>query len=193
MAETETKTGTSKRSTAPKKPAKPRRSAKSRAVEKVARDYFEALDRHDLDTASELWATDVIEDIVPLGVFRGTAEIRGFFEDLFAAMPDFQIKIERIVTDDGRAAVEYRMGGLFDGAPFQGIEATGRQIELRGFDLLEIEDDRITTNTGYYDGAAFARAVGLLPPEDSGAERAMTGAFNLVTKARKAVAERKSG
>jgi steroid delta-isomerase-like uncharacterized protein len=193
VAETDTKSGTTKRSAAGKKPAKPRRSTKSRAVEKTARDYFEALDRHDLDAATEIWAPEVIEDIVPLGVFRGPAETRAFFEGLYAAMPDFQIKIERIVTDDGRAAVEYRMGGTFDGAPFQGIDSTGKTIDLRGFDLLEIEDGRIQTNTVYYDGAAFARAIGLLPPGDSGAERAMTSAFNLVTKARRAVAERKSG
>ena len=43
-------------------------------------------------------------------------------------------------------------------------------------------------NTAYYDGMEFAREVGLLPPQDSGAERAMKGAVNAVTKARRAFA-----
>ncbi len=46
----------------------------------------------------------------------------------------------------------------------------------------------IVRGTAYYDGAAFARAIGMLPPEDSGAERAMITGFNAVTKLRKAVA-----
>ena len=40
-------------------------------------------------------------------------------------------------------------------------------------------------NTAYYDGASFARQVGMLPAEGSGAERAMKGAFNAVTKMRR--------
>ena len=49
------------------------------------------------------------------------------------------------------------------------------------------------SNTAYYDGASFARQVGMLPPEGSGAERTMKSAFNAVTKVRKAVAERTGG
>ena len=72
----------------------------------------------------------------------------------------------------------------------EGIEATGRRVELRGADLLDIEDGKLVRNTAFYDGAQFARAIGLLPPQDSGAERAMRSAFNTVTKVRRAVAER---
>ena len=84
--------------------------------------------------------------------------------------------------------MQWRATGTFTGAPFQGIEPTGRRIELRGTDCLEIDDDgKITRNTAAYDGAAFARGIGMLPPENSGAEKAMRGAFNAVTKLRKAV------
>jgi hypothetical protein len=39
----------------------------------------------------------------------------------------------------------------------------------------------------------FARQIGMLPPLDSGAERAMKGAFNTVTKVRRAIDERRGG
>ena len=83
------------------------------------------------------------------------------------------------------AAVEWRMAGHFTGAPFMDLEPTGRRIDIRGLDLLEIEDGEIVGNTAYYDGASFARQVGMLPSEGSGAERAMKGAFNAVTKMRR--------
>ena len=65
-----------------------------------------------------------------------------------------------------------------------------KAIDVRGLDLIELEDGEIVTLTAYYDGASFARQVGLLPPEGSGAERAMMGAFNAVTKVRQAIAAR---
>ncbi len=83
------------------------------------------------------------------------------------------------------------MTGTFTGAPFQGIEPTGRTVQLRGVDLIEIADGKNVTNTAYYDGMAFARGAGMLPPQDSGAERAMKSALNAATKLRRAVAEGK--
>ena len=52
------------------------------------------------------------------------------------------------------AAIQWRATGTFRGAPFQGIEPTGRRIEVRGCDCIEVEDGKITRNTAYYDGAA---------------------------------------
>ena len=49
------------------------------------------------------------------------------------------------------------------------------------------------SNTAYFDGASFARQIGMLPPDGSGADRAMKSAFNAVTKLRRAVAERRNG
>jgi hypothetical protein len=61
---------------------------------------------------------------------------------------------------------------------------------LKGI-TLEVEDGEIVSNTAYYDGMDFARQVGLMPPQDSGAERAMKGAVNAVTRVRKALNERR--
>jgi hypothetical protein len=55
--------------------------------------------------------------------------------------------------------------------------------------VIEWRDGRVAHNTIYYDGAEFARQVGMLPPRDSAGDRAITGAFNAVTKARGFVKE----
>ena len=140
----------------------------------------------------EHWSEDGVDDIVPVGVLRGRREIEDFFRGLFAAVPDLETTVVRVVADDRQAAVEWRMSGTFTGEPFQGIDPTGKAVELRGLDLLEVEDGKIVGNTAYYDGAEFARQVGLMPAQDSGAEKALKGAFNTVTKVRKAVAGRRS-
>lgn len=175
-----------------KKPAKPRRSARVKAVEEAARSYFAALSARDPEGMASHFHADGIDDIVPLGVFRGPAEIRETFKETFAAIPDVETTVTRVVADHDGAAVEWRMTGTFDGGPFQGIEPTGKRMEMRGCDLLEIDEDgKITRNTGYYDGADFARQIGMLPPQDSGADRAMRTGFNALTKLRREIANRR--
>jgi steroid delta-isomerase-like uncharacterized protein len=168
-----------------------RRITKRKAVEGHVRSYFEAIAARDPEAIGEHWHEDGVDEIVPLGIKRGRREIEDFFREMFAAAPDLETSVSRVVAGEKQAAVEWRMRGTFDGLPFQGIEPTGRPIEMRGLDMLEVEDGKIRSITGYYDGADYARQIGMLPPHDSGAERAMTTAFNTVTKVRRALNERR--
>lgn len=170
--------------------ARTRRPPKRKLVEGHARSYFEALAGRNPEAMATHWSADGVADIVPLAVLRGPDQIKGFFRELFAAFPGLETTVTRLVADDKHAVVEWRMVGTFSGAPFQEIEPTGKRVDMRGLDLLEIQEQEILSNTAYYDGAEFARQVGLLPPRDSGADRAIRNAFNAVTRVRKAVSDR---
>ncbi len=159
--------------------------------EQHVRSYFEAIAARDAAGLGRHWREDGIEELLPIGILRGRAEIEGFFRELFAALPDVETRVLRVVGEGDRVAAEWRMAGTFSGAPFQGIEPNGKRMEIRGLDLFELEGGKLASNTAYYDGMAFARQVGLLPPEGSGAERAMKGAFNSATKLRKSIAQRR--
>jgi steroid delta-isomerase-like uncharacterized protein len=189
MADTKIEEGAKTEPTAAAKPTR-RRITRRKAVEEHVRSYFDALARHDTAAMAQHWREDGVGDLVPIGVMRGREEIVAFFREVFAAVPDLEFTVTRVVAGERLAAVEWRLSGRFSGAAFQGIEPTGKPIELRGLDMLEVEEGEIVTNTAYYDGAAYARQVGLMPPEGSGAERAMKSAFNAVTKLRRAVGER---
>jgi steroid delta-isomerase-like uncharacterized protein len=165
---------------------------KTRETERIARDNFDALNARDFDAWSALWAEDAIEDQIVVGILRGRSEILDFTRGLFAASPDYRFTVDRVIADDRYAAVQWRGSGTFTGEAFQGIDATGRHIETRAVDIFEIEDGTIVRNTVYYDGAAFARQVGMLPEQESGAEKAMIAAFNAVTKVRSAVERRRA-
>lgn len=151
---------------------------------------FEALSKRDAAGMEAAYADDAIIELVPVGVLRGSAELRQFFEGLFAAMPDLETTYEVRAASANTAVVEWRMRGTFTGAPFQDVEPTGKPLELRGVDLMRIEDDRIVHNTAYYDAMEFSRQLGMLPPRDSGAEKAMIRAFNASTKLRARFANR---
>ncbi|HYP48075.1 MAG TPA: ester cyclase [Thermoleophilaceae bacterium] len=198
MDETDTRTESTQapqasigQDTAAPRAARPR-ITKRKAVEQVARSYFDALARRDPDAMAEHWTEDGVEEILPVGILRGPAAIKQFFSDTLAAVPDSEFVVTRLVAGEREVAVEWRMRGTFSGERFQGLDANGREVEVRGLDLLEIENGKIASNTAYYDGMAFARQVGLMPPQDSGAERAMKNAFNASTKLRQAVRQRMS-
>ena len=195
MAETRTANEATDAGTEPKAEEKPQRKRMTRrkAVEQRARSYFDAMDRRDAEGMLTHWSDEGVEDVIPVGVMRGREELRSFFNSLFRAMPDARTTVTRIVAGEQSCAVEWRMEGTFSGEPYMGIDANGKHVEIRGCDLLEFEDGQIASLTAYSDGAGFARQIGLLPPDGSGADRAMKSAFNAATKVRRALAERRSG
>lgn len=153
----------------------------------LARKLLEAVSAHDLDALGELQHEDVVDDFVAVGVFRGRAAVRQFFAETFGAFPDFALDVVRITASGDMAICEWKVEGTFTGTPFQGIRATGKRVTLRGVDCMQFDDGKLRSNTIYYDGAGFARSIGLLPAVGSTAEKAMTAAFNAATKARRAV------
>src|SRR3712207_4861047 len=134
-----------------------------RSAEETALAGFDAFMAHDVDRLLAQWHPEGIQDWVALGVFRGQDEMRELFTGVFAAMPNAQTTIEHTVADDRRCVIQWRLRGTRDGAAFMGIDPTGREIELRGVDIMEVEDGLIVRNTVYYDGAAYARGLGLMP------------------------------
>lgn len=161
-----------------------KRKTKAQVTEELVLSYFAALAERDLEAMVAHMSDEVIEDITPVGILRGTAEVRDFFGNLFAAFPDFAFTVEHSLSNPQTCVVQWRANGTFRGAPFQGIEPTNRRVEIRGCDVLDVDDGKIVRNTAYYDGAAFARGLGLLPQVGSGGEKAMMAAFNAVTKLR---------
>jgi predicted ester cyclase len=163
---------------------------KARTPAEIARELFEErLNARDADALREYWAEDVVEDF-PTGTVSGREAMRDYFAEAFAAMPDFHITADKIVAEGETVFVKWRMTGTFKGAPWQGIEPTGDRIELDGMDCFTIRDGLVVGNFVRYDQMSFARQVGMMPAQGSGAERAMTAAFNAKTKLQRRLRER---
>jgi steroid delta-isomerase-like uncharacterized protein len=159
--------------------------AKAESPVELIRSAFEALDAHDLDAQSSNWHDDIVVNFVPIEVRRGKQNVRSYFADLFAAFPDFHIEIDRIAGEDETVFVKWRATGTFTGQPFLGVDPTGKQIEVEGIDCFTVRDGLVQENFAVYDGAGYARQIGMLPAQGSPQDRAMTAAFNGVTRLRK--------
>jgi glyoxylase-like metal-dependent hydrolase (beta-lactamase superfamily II)/predicted ester cyclase len=145
----------------------------------AAKAYFDAVGRRDLDAMVACWRPGGREFI--RGQIDTTAPdgVRAFFGELFAAVPDFDLRVEDMVVEKDRAVVRWRATGTFGGdAPFGGIEPNGSRIELEGCDVLLVTDGLIDRNDAFSDSMEFARQIGMMPPQGSGAEQRLAGLFN---------------
>jgi steroid delta-isomerase-like uncharacterized protein len=161
----------------------PSTKTKEQTAGQVARSYFEAVARQDLDEMTAHWepgSTDAVHGLVEL---RAPDSYREWFGNLFKAFPDFRFEVLDVVAEGDKAAVRWRATGTFNGpVRFEGMMPTGASVDITGCDLLTVRDGRIQRNEAYMNGAQMARQLGALPPQGSGAEKAMTGALNLKTR-----------
>ncbi len=160
---------------APQPPA-----AGARPIE-IVRFAIDVINTHDVSPLKPYWV-DAVE-YFPGATARGPEEIAAYFESTFAAMPDFNLEILGIAEEGENVLLRWRATGHFTGAHFQGIASTGDAIELLGCDHFVIRDDKVVSNTVVYDRLSYAQQIGMLPPDDSLADRALKSAFNAKTKA----------
>ncbi len=155
--------------------------------------FHRIFEERDLSDTSAFWTDDSVDYFLAAGqTVRGATALAAWFEDLFAAVPDWHLEIENTVDDgDRQVVVQWHATGTLTGAPFLGIESNGRRIEIRGVDVIRLDEDgKVDSNTVYYDGAEFARQVGMLPRRDSPLDRLSLNGFNMVTRLRRRLARR---
>jgi steroid delta-isomerase-like uncharacterized protein len=159
---------------------------KTATASEVVTEYFDALAEQNLDRAVATWRPGSQDHLYGFADMVAPDGIRDYFASLFAAVPDFRLEVQSMVVEDDQVAVHWRAAGTFDGTEkFQGLVPNGRSVELKGLDLLTVEDGKIVSNHAYTNGMEFARQVGALPPQDSGPEKAMAAVFNAKTAVEK--------
>lgn len=160
----------------------PGRPERTEEAEAVARGYFSALERGER-TAQRDWYHPEMEGTIH-GVV-GPADrdaLVAWFDELYAAFPDFRFQVLDLVADDHHAAVRWRAQGTFAGpGRFNGMTPTGAAVDLEGTDLLWPRDGKVGGILAYTDGMSLARQLGALPAQGSAAEARMTAALNART------------
>ena len=157
-------------------------SAKS-DTEAVARRYFEAIAARDVEAAVALWAEGGREYVRGQVDVTAPEGVREFIGSLVEAMPDMKMEVAETTTEGERCAVRWTLHGTFAGpGSLNGVKPTGSPLTLEGVDVLTVRDGKVQSNDAFSDGLTVARQIGLMPPQGSGAEQGLMGAFNAKTK-----------
>jgi len=156
-----------------------------RSRTEIAKQYFRALDDHDLGAAGSCWAELGVDRFVGQREVVGPAGVRQYFRDLLASFPDFRIEVLDATSARHRTAVRWRVTGTFAGpADFEGLRPNGAQVAVEGCDVMIIEDELIQHNDSYFDSGDLARQLGVLPPAGSPTEARLMKLANLRNRVR---------
>lgn len=128
--------------------------------------YVERYNAGDLDGVMDLYAEDAVQ-IMPEGTFEGRAAIRERLSREFVAIPDISWTVLSFVEQGDAFADEWSFVATHTG-PFtlpDGTElpATGRKVQLRGMELVEVRDGKIVVDNLYYDNLSVLGQLGLIP------------------------------
>lgn len=116
------------------------------ATLEMLRDVARGFDTHDLDAIMRHFADDAVFDS-PRGTerhgtrYEGKAAIREAFAARFAGIPDVRYGEDEHFVDGDRGASEWTLSGT---------TTDGERIEVRGCDLWQIRDGKITRKDSYW-------------------------------------------
>jgi len=94
--------------------------------------------------------------------YRGKGEVGAFLADLFAAVPDLQMRITRRIPRGSLVAEEYTLRGTHLGTLF-GIPATGCSVEVHAVSFVEMRAGRLAEDHFYFDVTGILQQLGLFP------------------------------
>ena len=128
--------------------------------------YVERYNDGDLDACMELYAEDASQRMHD-GVFEGVDAIRGRLARDLEAFEDAKYVVDSFFARGDKFADEWTFTGtntgplrLPDGTE---IPATGKRVEIKGMEYVEVRDGKIVVDNLYYDFMAAFAQLGLIP------------------------------
>jgi len=133
--------------------------------------YVELYNEGDLAACMDLYAEDAVQ-IMPEGVFQGRGAIHERLSRELAGFSELTYTIGNFVEQDDAFADEFTIVGthtgpvtLPDGTQ---IPPTGRSVQIRGMEFVQLRDGEIVVDNLYYDNVALMAQLGLVPQGANG-------------------------
>jgi steroid delta-isomerase-like uncharacterized protein len=129
----------------------------------IAQQAMEALHRRDLDGVRAVVASSAR--------FYGWAPVpldvdgyQGFMSALLAAFPDSRFLVDDVISEGDKVAIRHRLLGTHQ-AEFQGISATGKQVEVGGIVIFRIKNGMIAEAWLNADLMGMLQQLGVVPAQ----------------------------
>lgn len=130
-------------------------------LKEFAKQYFDYLDRRDLDGLGTLFAPDV--------VFYGLAPqelnwegVRAAMTEFFTAFPDSRMPLDDSIAEGDRVAMRHSLRGTHK-APFQGIPATEKPVVVTAIVTVRVKDGKVIEGWLNADIFGMLQQLGVIP------------------------------
>jgi predicted ester cyclase len=110
----------------------------------------------------ELMHPDIVDHSRPPGVALGAEGVRQQFDGFRGAFSDFRATILDQVAEGDKVVTRKVFRGTHDGS-FQGIEPTGRAVEIHVIDIVRVADGQIVEHWNCVDRLGLLAQLGAFP------------------------------
>ena len=140
----------------------------------AAAEFTSRWNAGDLSGMAKMIHPDANILIAPLGIPLPRDAYIAVGEMMFQGFSDMPMEIVRAIDmGDGWVVTELLITGTNDG-PYMGMPATRHSIQLRGVSLQRYDTDGLITNlSSYYDNLTMLAQLGLFPPPNPEANKAV--------------------
>lgn len=134
----------------------------------VVRRFFDAWNDADFEVIEEVVATDAAhhDPMDPPDLPSGPEGEKQLIQVYQAAFPDATIDVEDLLAEGNKVAVRWTATGTHEGE-FMGIEPTGEEIEITGFEINHIEDGQIIESWVLFDAFGLMQQLGVIEPPNA--------------------------
>jgi steroid delta-isomerase-like uncharacterized protein len=136
------------------------------ANRELLEQYVALYNAGDLDACLDLYAEDAVQRMAD-GTFEGRSAIRERLARDLEGCPDATYTVESFVEQGDTFADEWTFAGTHTG-PLRlpdgtHLPPTGKRVEIRGMELVQVRDGKIVIDNLYYDSMAVLTQLGLVP------------------------------
>ena len=128
----------------------------------MKRFYEEVVNKGNLKLIDELVATEFVEHEEMPGMKPGREGLKEFFAMFRAAFPDLQFQVNDLVAKGDKVWAYITIRGTHKGQ-FMDMAATGKKIEVKGFDLIRIVNGKAVEHWGLSDSMTMMQQLGAIP------------------------------
>lgn len=142
----------------------------------VRRFYQEIINNKNLYVIDELVGDGWTDHNPDPGQPSGRDGLKAHFGGMLQAFPNMRAEILQVIGEGDLVAAEIKFTGTHL-AKLGDIEATGRDVEITGFDWLRIDNGQAVERWGVFDKVGFMNQMGLIPGPTPGDLKAFSARY----------------
>jgi len=122
---------------------------------------YDALNAKKWSVLDSLVSPDFIDHNPASGQRPGRDGLRASLQSFAAAFPDLHMTPNRSIAENDLVVVQFEMTGTNTGAG-AGMKATGKQMNVSGFDMMRFKDGKAIEHWGLADDVKLMRQLGMM-------------------------------
>ena len=136
-------------------------------IPETVQKVTDAVNRHDVDAFAACYTANAeVSDPAYPEVLRGRESVRKDMTDFIRALPDLQVRVQRVIDNGETCAIEVGMSGTHKGPLVLAtghVPATNKRVNVGGALIVRLDSQGlIAEERRYYDLAGMLNQLGLL-------------------------------